>query len=499
MDLGSRQPSIIVGQPNGSTATGTGDFYAPVVVMQGTQATVVDMTNDSIRETCRTLLAHANSIDVACPDSHLQTDSSTRRHVSHYRYRLLVSAAQYNALTPAGLHAKYYKGSLKFATTVLGNPFRTSLGTYCSWATMLAPRISTVSPGFFLLGSLKGNLAVCQPSITPGGPHTTLVTYEANSVPPSERLIKLDLSAFFFVPYKTPDFGIRLVSLEDPLIRTSNIRFGLMWMIRRTGDTCLALFSNLIWTPRAVMGEHGQVGVTYVAWFECTQESIYSFCKFWCPDSKATYECGDQEITIHLENLYVMDNGKKLVGTLSLGSESLTASIISPELISSMTALRFELHSSRRRDPSVMFMTNPTVYLGWSQEDPTVPVTVYASYDLIFKDGRHVFYLDLRYSTTLDRCFLVSGCQGEFRFHTAMTVWRPNCPLRFTLISPVIDLQVTRGTPIARLYLIHNTDGDIYQQNEYTTIRMVKNGETTQMYVGDLRLPTQNFVVYDDL
>ncbi|AKB93232.1 B31 [Murid betaherpesvirus 8] len=498
VDLGNQQPSIIVGAPSASIAIDGGDFHTPVVVLYGSQATVLETSSTSTRDICDTLTTYTNSIDFSCSETKFQTEPSTRRNVSHYRYRMNLVANAYNNIVPNQLHAKYHKGALHFATTILGNPFKMSDGTASSWATLLSPRLTNIRGAFLILTSLKGNVAVCQPTVTRGGTQTTLVTYATTHVPPNNKMIKLDLLGLLFVPYKTPEYGITVHAVDD-IFRANGIKFGIMTPVRRFSHSTIGIFSGLTWTTRTVIGETGQVMITFVAWFECTQENCYTLCRFWKPGPRAVYECMDHEISFGIENLYTVDGGKKLLGTLVVYSDSFTSQALTADSMPSMLVLRYELYGNQYKEPQLFFTTNPIAHLSWPSEETDIPAAVYASYDIIFKDGKHTFYLDLRYSGPNDRCFLVSSYPNEFRFHVSMTLWRPNSPLRFTMISPVSDLHVHRGTPIANIYLIHSTEGDIHQHNDYTALKLIKTGQHSVLSIGDLHLPKENFVMYDDI
>ncbi|ACE95542.1 m31 protein [Murid betaherpesvirus 1] len=501
VDLSVQQPSIIVGAPSSSVALNAGDFHAQVVMLYGSQATVLDTAAESMRDTCNSMIAYTNSIDASCPDTRVKLDRTERRHVSNYRYRLALSASQYNEVVPSELRARYYKGAIHFATAVIGTMFRTSDELTYTWTTLLVPRVSNIPGGQFLLCSLKGNAAVCQPTVTTGGPHTILLAHDPSNVPPDNRPVRLELSAFFFVPYVAPDFGVRMLTLEDAAIRASGISFGIMTPVRRTGGVCIGLFSALSWTPRTIMNENGVSTTSYVAWFECTQENSYSLCKYWRPYRKVTYECGDFEAGINVESMYVVDGGRRLIGTLVVGSDTTTnTSSLSPELMPSMIVLRFELCNSRHREPTIVFSTNPTLHLTWPSESPDDPITMYAPYDLCFREGKCAVFMDIRYAKAADnRCFFISGVPGEYRFHTGLTVWRPQSPIRLSLISPTPSLHICRGTPIARLFFMHSTEGNIYQHNERTATRVIKTGDRINLHLGDLRLPYQNFTTSDEL
>lgn len=499
IDMTVQQPSIIVGAPNASVAIGAGDYTAPVLVVYGSEATVVDTTIESVKETCNSLINYANMLDFSCPDTRFQTEPSSRRHISHYRHRLLSIVSQYNEIVPTGSHARYHKGSLHFSATILGTSFRLPEGNFCSWANLLVPTVSSIRYSYLLITSLRGTTAVCQPAVTHGGLHTCLIGYGADSVPPQDKLVKIDVSALFFVPYKVPEFGIRLMTIEENILRTSSIRLGIMTPVKRLGYTNVALFSGLVWTTRTMIADNGQPSTTYAAWFECTQENSYSLCTFWRPGQRAVYECGEYELGINIESLYTTGGGKKLVGTLVVDNEYPPTSLPPVDLMPSMIVLRFELHGLREREPPILFSTNPTSCLKWPLEEIASHITIYASYDITFVGGQHPFYLDIRYSKMYDRHFLVSGCPSEIRFHTAMTIWRPETPLKFTLISPVSNMQIHRGTPIATLYLISATEGNIIKNDDKTALRLVRNGNRSHLYLSELRLPAHNFVFYDEL
>nr|WEG68759.1 protein UL31 [Mastomys natalensis cytomegalovirus 1]WEG68895.1 protein UL31 [Mastomys natalensis cytomegalovirus 1]WEG71123.1 protein UL31 [Mastomys natalensis cytomegalovirus 1] len=499
IDMTVQQPSIIVGAPNASVAIGAGDYTAPVLVVYGSEATVVDTATESVKETCNNLMNYANMLDFSCPDTRFQTEPSSRRHISHYRHRLLNIVSQYNEIVPVGSHARYHKGSIHFSATILGTSFRLTEGSVYSWANLLAPTVSSIRYSYLLITSLRGTSAVCQPAITHGGLHTCLISYGADHVPPQDKLIKIDVSALFFVPYKIPEFGIRLMTIEENLLRTSSIRLGIMTPVKRLGCTHVALFSGLVWTTRTMIADNGQPSTTYAAWFECTQENSYSLCTFWRPGQRAVYECGEYELGINIESLYTTGGGKKLVGTLVVDNEYPPTALPPVDLMPSMIVLRFELHGLREREPPILFSTNPTSCLKWPSEETASHIIIYASYDITFVGGEHPFYLDIRYSKMYDRHFIVSGCPSEIRFHTAMTIWRPETPLKFTLISPVSNMQIHRGTPIATLYLVSATEGNIIKNDEKTSLRLVRNGNRSHLYLSELRLPVHNFVIFDEL
>nr|WEG71955.1 protein UL31 [Murid betaherpesvirus 2] len=501
MDMSAQQPSIIVGTPNASVSIGAGDYSSPVVLVNGSEATVLDTSGECMREICDNLTKYTNSIDFATQDSRFQTNASPRRHINSYRGRLLTIVCQYNQLVPDELRARYHKGGIHFSTTVMASPFHLPDGTLHNWATMLTPRATGIPGGFFLLTSLKGNAAVCQPFITRGGTRAALVTYpSASSAPPPKKIVKLDLTCMFFTPFRIPEFGVRMIALDDPMFRAGGIAFGIMSPVKRTGATTVALFSGLTWCIRTAIGEHGQMITTYAAWFECTQDNAYGTCKFWRPGPPAVYECGEHEVTITVENMYVIHGGRKLIGTLAVRSDYFTAPSLRTEMMPSMLVLRFELYGVRHREPEIMFATNPTCHLAWPLGESEHEIHVYSPYDVQFKGGRHHFSLDLRYFKPQHRrCFLVSVPQDETRFHTAMTVWRPDAPLRLTLVSHLPNLQLHRGTQVATLYLIHTTEGDVYQVNEQAALKLIKCNDATNLYAGDLRLPRDNFAFYDEL
>lgn len=501
MDMSAQQPSIIVGTPNASVSIGAGDYSSPVVLVNGSEATVLDTSGECMREICDSLTKFTNSIDFATQDSRFQTSASARRHINSYRGRLLAIVSQYNDLVPEELHARYHKGGLHYSTTVMTNPFYLSDGTLHNWATMLTPRMTGIPGGFFLLTSLKGNAAVCQPFVTRGGMQAALVTYpSANSAPPPKKIVKLDLTCMFFTPYRVPDFGVRMIALDEPMFRAGGAAFGIMSQVKRAGPTTLALFSGLTWCIRTVIGEHGQVVTTYAAWFQCTQENAYGACKFWRPGPPAVYECGEHEVTITMENMYVIAGGKKLIGTLAVRSDHFTSLSLRTELMPSMLVLRFELYGVKHPDPEIMFATNPTCHLMWPLGENEHEIPVHSPYDIQFKEGRHHFSLDLRYFKPQHRrCFVVSVPPNEVRFHAAMTIWRPDAPLRLTLVSHLQNLQLHRGSQVATLYLMHATEGDVYQVNEQAALKLTKYNDATNLYAGDLRLPRENFPFYDEL
>nr|WEG69863.1 protein UL31 [Mastomys natalensis cytomegalovirus 3]WEG70283.1 protein UL31 [Mastomys natalensis cytomegalovirus 3]WEG70423.1 protein UL31 [Mastomys natalensis cytomegalovirus 3]WEG70563.1 protein UL31 [Mastomys natalensis cytomegalovirus 3]WEG70843.1 protein UL31 [Mastomys natalensis cytomegalovirus 3] len=500
IDMSSHQPSIIVGAPNAPINIDGGDFHAPVVVLHGSQATVLDTAIESLSDTCTTLIMYTNSIDAACPDARVKAEMTTRRNISNYRYRLMITNNQYNSIVPPGMRGRYHKGMIHFSTTVVGNPFRTADGTLCSWSNIFTPRVTIIPGGYFLLCSMQGSAAVCQPVVTQGGSHTALVAYEPNNVPPDNKMVTLGISAVFFVPYTTPEYGVRILPAAGLAGRLMDVRLGIMTPVRRTGNVYIALFSALTWIRRTTVDENGQPFSSYIAWFQCTQENAYTLCKFWYPGRRAIYECGEHEASINIETLYVSDDGKKLFGTLTVGNDNVSLSDIPPDMMPSMLVLRFEMKKSTYRDPFIIFNSNPTSHLSWPiGVDTYDPIIVYAAYDLVFKDGKHTYRVDFRFSKTRDRCFLISCCPSEFRFYTGLTLWKHNAPLSFVMLSPISELRVPRGTPIAHLHLIHNTDGDIYQNNYRTTMRLVNTTDGPHLYVGDLRLPQQNFVCYDEL
>lgn len=299
-----------------------------------------------------------------------------------------------------------------------------------------------------------------------------------------------------------------MIPLDDQVFRAGlggGANFGIMSPVRRCGTTIVALCSGLTWFVRTAIGDRGQSISTYAAWFECTQENAYETCKFWRPGAPAVYECEDHEVSVTVENLYTTNGGRKLLGTLAVRSDHYTQSSLRPELMPSMLVLRFELQGAKYREPELMFVTNPTCHLDWPSNEHEYEIPVHAPYDATLRDGRHQFYLDLRYrQTERRRCFLLSSPPGELRFHTALTVWRAETPLRVTLISHLPSLQVHRGTRIATLYPIHGTEGDLYQANEHAAMRLVKGHDgpsegPAHLYVGDLRLPRENFAFYDEI
>ncbi|QQL10188.1 Ja54 [Japanese cytomegalovirus] len=428
----------------------------------------------------------------------------TAYHLTAYEPYLIALTDQYNGTPSVTEKASYLHGCLFLSFPVIYN--NTQGGMYKhDWSNVAVPR-TMLRELFFLLCSTSESPAIFQPIITKGGTCASMVVYPDETAsnftnPQHIGFIYSKLVMIPFVPHAFPSYGVPFLTLPTHMryCWIEEAPFGHA-TLTRYNDHMLFHVEHLTWTSKRITN-HGQKKMSrYTAQFKGMLPDTYlNGTHVWTSSKNVQYEFMGLLFTINIDTLCLDLHHGQCIGSISSSychrvADKLTARNMPRSFV-------FYLLIENQQQCTVQFNRNP--YLFFSGDGFNSPLlnepnpfylTVHAPYDINFgQNARQTVEIDIRYAHTGGRCFLVANLPYEDSFYTGMCVWQADA-LKVTLWSRLRTTIIPQGTPIAVLYQINETDGNLYAYNHNTVFRQVNHAESTAFYLSDLKLPTNNFL-----
>ncbi|AEV80737.1 protein UL31 [Aotine betaherpesvirus 1] len=400
-----------------------------------------------------------------------------------------------------------------------------------SWTNLMVPK-SFIRELFFLLCSTNGSSIVCQPLITKGGLCSSLLIH-TEPLPPEQRygLAQTQLVLIPMVPYHWSKHAVSFIVVPDDdkhrdgaLASTSPASpaataaatevtttwhppvddeiispFGQATVIRHNNSVLFTL-KQLSWTSKRVLAGRRKRVVHYISQFKGPWYHEFDPTRdAWVASKNIEYEFMGLPFTVNVDTLCIDVKSHTLIGTVSTSHchrilDKLTARNM-PRSIS------FYITLMRRRYVDLQFNRNPSIFFSGdvlnipflSEPDPFTAI-VHAPYDINFTtQTKHTVRLDITYTQTAERCFLVANVPHNNSFYTGLRLWKTG-ELKITLWSPSKTLLIPQGAPIAVLYQINDTTGDLIAHNEKTVFKHQFENEQISFYLGSLKLPEINFL-----
>ncbi|AEV80396.1 protein UL31 [Cercopithecine betaherpesvirus 5] len=435
---------------------------------------------------------------------HAKTHRSSY-HLTAYEPYLIALTEQYNATPSVTEKASYLHGCLFLSFPVIYN--NTQGGAYKhDWSNIVVPR-TMIRELYFLLCSTSESPAIFQPIITKGGLCSSMVVYPdetaKNFVSPQHiGFVYSQLAMIPFVPHPLPSYGVPFLTLPAHVryCWIEEVPFGKATLTRQD-DHLIIHAEQLTWTSKRVTC-HGHKKMTrYTAQFKGTLPDNYlNGSQVWRSSKNIQYEFMGLLFTVNIDTLCLDLHHGQCIGSISsshchrVADNKLTARNMPRSFV-------FYLLLENQQQCNLQFNRNP--YLFFSGDGLNSPLlhepnpfhlTVHAPYDINFSHhSRQTVEIDIRYVQTGGRCFLVANLPHEDSFYTGMCLWRTEA-LKITLWSRLRTTIIPQGTPIAALYQINDTDGNLYAYNHNTVFRQVHHADSTTFFLSDLKLPTNNFL-----
>ncbi len=426
-------------------------------------------------------------------------------HLTAYEPYLIALTEQYNAAPCVTEKASYLHGCLFMSFPVVYN--NTQGGVYKhDWSNIVVPR-TMVRELFFLLCSTGESPAIFQPIITKGGLCSSMVVYPDETAknftnPQHIGFVYSQLAMIPFVPHAFPSYGVPFLTLPTHVSYCwiEEIPFGRATLTRQ--DEHLIIHAEqLTWTSKRITNHGHKKMARYTAQFKgALPDDFLNGTQVWKSSKNVQYEFMGILFTVNIDTLCLDLHHKQCIGSIStshchrVADNKLTARNMP-------RSFAFYLLLENQQQCNLQFNRNP--YLFFSGDGLNSPLlnepnpfylTVHAPYDISFSQHpRQTIEVDIRYVQNGSRCFLVANVPHEDSFYTGMCLWRSEA-LKITLWSRLHTTIIPQGTPIAALYQINETDGNLYAYNHNTVFRRVHYADATTFYLSDLKLPTNNFL-----
>lgn len=417
------------------------------------------------------------------------------------------AAEHYNRLPHTISDAVCQKGRIFFSVPVLNRSAYADMSQRSEThglANVLAPRVPTDS-FYFLLTSAGRQAVECQPVITKGGFCTLMVTYprSGDQDPPVEEESGLSLLHLVLLPFfpnaisvcgsdftETEPAGFTRPIARATMIRQNNVIF--------------IILDHLLWEPRKVFSEGHRQGSQYAARFQGSwpggqleEDAIWVSCQ------NIHYIHDDVDrFGINLERISRPDVSGNVVGVVATSITNRVTDRVMPRHLPANVAFYFTVQRVTEKPHAVRFERNPKLFFSGDalnsyshmMNDPELRhLTMRAPYTIRFRNNYHVIRYNLKYRCEENIRMLVSSVPGNDLFHTCMSVWRQDTALRVTLWTQTAGLTLPQGSPVATIFVIHETTGELRSTGDRAAFRLGGRPGREITYVGDLRLPLQNF------
>ncbi|AAM00682.1 protein UL31 [Panine betaherpesvirus 2] len=429
-------------------------------------------------------------------------------HLTAYEHYLMSITEQYNSASSVTEKASYVQGCIFLSFPVIYNNSQ-GTGYKYDWSNIVTPKSSSAEL-FFLLCSTSESPVILQPLITKGGLCSSMVVYDEETTKNCQNVhigfLHTQLVMVPFVPHAYPNYAVPFLSLSKDargLAGVEDAPFG-QAVITRHGPALLCRVEHLTWAGKRVT-TYGHKRITrYISQFRGTMEDeeaeLPGEHDVWVSSKNVQYEFMGLVFTVNVDTVCVDAENRQLLGTISTSychrvSDKITARNMP-------RGFCFYLLTDDHKSRDLQFSRNPGLFFSGDALNCTLlnepnlfSLTVHAPYDIHFNhQPRQTVEIDVRYVQTTERCFLVANLPHEDAFYTGLTVWRGAEPLKVTLWARARATVVPQGTPIATLYQISDSNGNLYSYNHNTVFRQVRSTSSTVFFLGDFKLPTDNFL-----
>uniref|UniRef100_A0AAU7E1S8 Protein UL31 n=1 Tax=Hipposideros bat herpesvirus TaxID=3141919 RepID=A0AAU7E1S8_9VIRU len=379
---------------------------------------------------------------------------------------------------------------------------------------VLLPKLTTLE-FYFLVASTDTHPIACEPIVTRGGLCTLMLTYSSQCTPAhTTSYLEAPIADLVMIPFQPHNIifqGTRFITSDDIQLfpEPSNTSTSCQVSTTQNGDTILIVVEDLVWERTPINSNGRRRLCHFVAWFELdwpgepiTKRTVWNSCQ----NVKYRREC--VEFGINIERIYVKPKNRILACVRTSSLNRIPPSIL--KKIPTSTAFYMTIRSNRARpgprmdvDALLMFSRNPKLFfIGdainihcHTLNEPNLrELKIVAPYDIAFHRGTHTLRLDITYTFDNRRQFLISGLPGNDDYHVHMQVWEPNTDLRVQMWSNANDLIIARSSPIAVLYCMSFTEGQLCNTSVFK--RKTRSGQRFG-YIGDMKLPNTNFFIYD--
>lgn len=463
---------------------------------------------EDIYRTWLNALANADTANVARARRALR-DNADCTYL--YESRIAQIAAQYNRLRSTVREARCERGCILLELALYDHYVDEEEMGRCGWTNVLLPRITTTDL-YFLVASTERSRAMCQPVITRGGLHPSLIVYNQDTNRAAFAELGSLTTSVVLVPFSPCNISPHgVVFMASDMLNAAHRapaynKTPSVANITKQENAFLIVTENLRWEAKRNLINGRRRTTRFIAWFTGVWPEPLDHQQVWAPTKNLKYEYAGIPFCLNIDCIYVSAadrrevNGRIVTAASHRVSEELRADHLP---VSGAFYLTVNRASSEIR--TVYFDHNPKLYFTGealnsyisSLNEPDLSrILVRAPYDIVFLTRRHLVTINLKYYYNGDRFFLVSGLEGNDLFHVSMCLWRPGMNLRLALWCHTLETMIPQGSPIAALYCIHTTDGDLQPQTDELSFRYLDRGGGQSAALGDMTLPSRNFLLH---
>ncbi|AEV80892.1 protein UL31 [Saimiriine betaherpesvirus 4] len=434
----------------------------------------------------------------------------TSYYLSAYETYLFTVIEEYNNNCTTPHKATFVHGCIFFSCSVI---FSLQTEQPYSWTNLIVPK-SGIRELFFLLCSTNGSSLTCQPLITKGGLCSSLLVH-LEPLPSDQGfgLAQVQLVLIPMVPYRWSRHAIPFIIIQDeesnrqetpntsgqPTLLDENASpFG-QATITRQNNTVLFTVKQLSWTSKRMLSGRRKRVVHYVSQFKGSWYHEFDpNHDAWISSKNIEYEFMSLPFTINVDTLVIDISNHTFIGTLSTSHchrilDKLTARNMPRSLAFYITLIQSKhVDLQFSRNPCIFF-SGDVLNLPFTSEPNPFSAVIHAPYDIqLTSPATQTVKLDIIYTESTGRCFLVANVPNNDSFYTGLRLWK-NGELKITIWPLTKCLFIPQGAPIAVLYQINDTTGDI-DHNGRIVFKHQFEDEQISFYLGDLKLPEINFL-----